>query len=482
MGQASNSASREKRQSQRFWLVVVLLAAALITLPILPPNPRAYFNFNSTSLNNFNQTLISLLHRSNDSSFTLERDSSGASGPDSSKGSMAGIRPLTEALEGLNEQIRQTPNDPSLNNRIGILYGQLGECDAACDHFNAAIDASRGQIANWLSRERNSITSGDRTCAAEAVLAISKLKVELAAAHSNLAHIYDKMGKHDRVIAQLDQLNKDIAWASEDSVARSSAGRLAILGDNQTINSFAGNDSAGAGSRLDSTTAQGLAKGQALLQERRLNEAAQEYRKLISMNPRLAIAHQQLGLTAALSNDLGTAIGEFETAVRLDPKDANSHNDLGIAYMEEHNDALAKTEFTRACLLDPKNMDAAINLANLMSADGQYDEAIQALQKALSFNQNSAIGHNNLATLLSLTDRPKEAVTEFEYALRLKPDLASAHYGLGLAYFNMQSYPAAIREFKRALTYNPSLDDAINKIEQASRKHELAANSGTGFN
>jgi tetratricopeptide (TPR) repeat protein len=457
----------KKRFSKRLWFGVIA-ALVLVTLPVLPLNPFQGFSLRRVDLDSVKEMIGAALRRPspNDQSFEQSRVATSTFMPGKSLPAQD-IRILSLAVEQLNQQLRRFPDDPSLHNRIGILCAELGEFTSAIEHFNSAVDLCHQRILALASLKRDAAKSYDPRWESS-ILAGSQLNVELSAAHSNLARIYDKLGQHDRVVAQLDQLNHDIVFAGDFSGAGGFGhGPVFPIGHE---------------ARLTSSAASGLARAQAYLQARRLPEAIREYQNLSKTEPSLAIPHQQLGLIYIRNNDLAQAIPELEAAIRLDPQDSNTRNNLGFAYLARGDKQLANAEFSRACSLDPKNSDAAINLANLLSENGQYEQAIQILESTLVFNPRCAAAHNNLASLLSLTGKLPESIAEFETALSLKPDMSTAHYGLGLAFFKSQSYASAIKEFKAALSLNPALLDAQNKLEQAYRKNELAVSSAAGIN
>ena len=465
--QAAKKQPAEKRFPKRLWLGAIA-AVALVTLPVLPLNPFVGFNPNHLDLDTIKGVIETAFNKPGGGEVAnlqeVPANNNYLPGPGIST---ENIRALSQAVDQLNQQSRRFPDDPSLHNRIGIIYAELGEFASAIEHFNTAVDLCHERLASLASKKETLSKKGDTLSADSSILVGSQLNVELSAAHSNLARIYDRLGQHERVVAQLDQLNHDIAFAGDFSSPLKLGNGFSPYSNEP---------------RLTSTSAVGLARAQALLQARRVPEAIQEYQNLIKTEPKLATAHQQLGLTYLRLNDTASAIPELEAAIRLDPQDAGTRNNLGLAYLSRGDKELANTEFSQACKLDPKNIDAAINLANLLSENGQYQDAIDTLRASLTFNPRSAPAHNNLASLLSLTGNLQESVSEFQTALSLRPDMSTAHYGLGLALLKSQSYQPAIKEFKAALTLNPSLIDAQNKLEQAYRKNELAVSSAPGIN
>jgi tetratricopeptide (TPR) repeat protein len=370
------------------------------------------------------------------------------------------LKIMDRAATDLQDQIAKKPDDVSLHNRVALMYGSLGDFDAAAQHFQKAIDLSRAKIASIKQQEKAARQMFDYAEASRKLSEIANLNIELSAAHSSLARVYDQMGKHEKVVAQLDQLNSDIVFGAAPE-AKKEVPALAEAVPESKPN--------------DSKTMKSLALGQALMQAHRVPEAIQQFRNYLSLDPTSAFAHEHLGFAYSAVNDPASAAREFEAAVRLEPGKANYHNELGSALQTIGEADRAQAEYERVLALNPRDAEASFNLGTILSLRGQYDEALDAFRKAVQNNPRSPLAHNHLATMLSFKGDYRDAITEYQQALRLAPDLASSHYGLGLALYNLKEYPMSIRELKRALALNPNLVDAQSKIEIAYRKSGIAA-------
>ncbi|MBI4534608.1 MAG: tetratricopeptide repeat protein [Candidatus Melainabacteria bacterium] len=243
-----------------------------------------------------------------------------------------------------------------------------------------------------------------------------------------------------------------------------------------------GRDKDKARGRLSLQVAGHLVHGESLMLSKQYWQAMQEFKSAIAADPAVALAHHQLGLAAALTDNTDMAIQEFREAVRLNPSDAIAHNNLGLACQATGEVNEAERQFRKAVTLKPELADAAINLANLHCLQRQYSKASQCLKEAVLQNPNSAIAHNNFAAVLSLQGNYREAVKEFHQSISLSPNMASAHYGLGLALIHLRKYLPAISELKRAVTLDPRLSSAYGKLDEAQRKVTLNASDAYGMN
>mgnify|MGYP000653347983 CR=1 FL=1 len=351
-----------------------------------------------------------------------------------------------QTIDSLLKQTDVEQKNPYYHNRLGVLYAQVGDFANGIGHFNQAISLSRQQldaISNLSAQDKSAIY------------------VQLGCAHSNLARIYNKLGDHKKVIAELEELNKEVVFAGDIATSIKVTKKISKKVQKEIPHNH--------NKRMNATEAAILARGEALRQVGRLPEAVQEYTKLIHLNPHLAVAHQRLGLAAASDNNLWLAINELQTAAQLDKEDPDTQNDLGLVYLQIGDTKSAKQAFSNAHSISPKHLSASLNLATTMANGGDYQSGISIMRQATRYHPNSPTAHNNLAALIARTNNQTEAAKEFAKAIHLDPTLPSAHYGLGLALLKLKSYPAAAKEFQTALTLNPGILDLQNKIDLANR-------------
>jgi tetratricopeptide (TPR) repeat protein len=371
------------------------------------------------------------------------------------------IKLMEQAGQELLAKISASPKDPALQNQLGLIYLELGELDSAVQHFQKAIDLSKVGLAELDQKGKWLQSQGRYSEAPNVFVDSSRLNVELCAAHSNLARVYERLGQHNKVVLELDQLNKE-----------------AVINVNGQMKKTI--DPPGY-HRVTPAVARLLARGQSLMAQKQYTQAKQVFKNVIALDPEVALAHHQLGLAAALSSNPHMAVKELEAASALQPGDSVTHNNLGLAYQSISRVQEAQREFEKAVALDPNLVEAALNLGSAYCASGNYVGAEHAFKIAVLHRPGSAMAHNSLATVLAMQGKYSDAIEEFEQTLAISPEMASAHYGLGLALYDSKSYSMAVGEFKKAITLDPSMSSAHEKIEQATRK-ATAGGGAYGFN
>ncbi|MBY0356585.1 MAG: tetratricopeptide repeat protein [Candidatus Obscuribacterales bacterium] len=363
---------------------------------------------------------------------------------DAKNNSAAYVKILDQATNDLAAQISKSPNDPMLQNQLGLIYLSLGDYDTAEFYFKSAVSLCQEAISASTNNIEKSKTLGRMDEATQELMKASRMSVELSAAHSHLARLYDLRGDRQGVIAELDKLTSDGALFTASGPIRSKAGQ-------------------------NSKETQLLARAEANMKQNRIPQAIEDYKSVLKTNPKAVVAHEKLGLIYAMSADLPAAASEWEEAAKLEPKSSAVQNNLGLAYQKLGQKKEAEEAFRQALVLDPKSEEAALNLSELLAAGGELKPAMEILQEAAKNNPNSARAYNNIGTFLSLSGNYGEALSAYHKALKLAPNMASAHYGLGIALMHSHNYQPAIKALKQALVLDPRIPSAETKIEEAYR-------------
>jgi tetratricopeptide (TPR) repeat protein len=148
----------------------------------------------------------------------------------------------------------------------------------------------------------------------------------------------------------------------------------------------------------------------------KVEDAIEEYRKVLTLNPRAPGIHYRLG-SLLLAGERGpttldAARREFEEELRLDPGSAVAEYQLGEMARQARQWNKAIKHFRRAVELDAR-----------------FDNALIGLGKSLVS-----------------ADRAAEAVAPLEAAVKLAPDNPVAHYQLSFAYRRLGREEEAQRE------------------------------------
>ncbi|MGH8729595.1 MAG: LytR C-terminal domain-containing protein [Burkholderiales bacterium] len=94
----------------------------------------------------------------------------------------------------------------------------------------------------------------------------------------------------------------------------------------------------------------------------RNKEAKDAYQRALAKNPKLADAHNALGVIYASEGKYDLAVKEFNAAIALAPDSAHFHNNLGYVYLLSSKEEEAVVALSEAQRLDPENPRARANM------------------------------------------------------------------------------------------------------------------------
>ncbi len=186
-------------------------------------------------------------------------------------------------------------------------------------------------------------------------------------------------------------------------------------------------------------------------------EAKAEYEKAISLDPKMAAAYQNLGLTL-LTSDPSAAIAPLQKAAELLPEDARTKWLLGTALEVSGKLTLAIDQYQAARKLDDKDPDIRTSLGHALLGAGRPGDAEAVYRGALSLHPTGApLGqaHLGLAQALFAQKKIDEAATELAAYLQSRPDDANARMELAAELAELGKNDEALAELDRATAGAP---------------------------
>jgi tetratricopeptide (TPR) repeat protein len=232
------------------------------------------------------------------------------------------------------------------------------------------------------------------------------------------------------------------------------------------------------------------AQGIARAQQSRFAEAAELFRRAISLQPGFAEAHNNLGKAQALLGQPEQAIASFTRAISLQPGYAEAYNNLGITLTEQGSLPEAIRAYRQALRAKPGYADAYNNLSIAHRYAGDIAGAIAACEAALSFSLTGN-AYLNLANLKRFT-RADPHLRAME-ALIARSDLPPEsrmplHFALGKAYDDCSDLARAFPHFRagnamkrQAIAYDEAMTlGMMDRIREAFSAERMQALSGHG--
>jgi Flp pilus assembly protein TadD len=132
-----------------------------------------------------------------------------------------------------------------------------------------------------------------------------------------------------------------------------------------------------------------ISKAIDFLNENRIDEAIQEYKNALKIDPADATALTGLGQALDERGDFADAIKSYKKALRSNPRDVIAHSGLGVVYEKQRKTDLATKEYVIALEIDSDTAFMHIvyardrYTASLNDEKKQYENKLKKLEKSI---------------------------------------------------------------------------------------------------
>jgi tetratricopeptide (TPR) repeat protein len=227
----------------------------------------------------------------------------------------------------------------------------------------------------------------------------------------------------------------------------------------------------GACTTPEKAKAQHVARGQALLKDKKFQDAVLEFRSALQIDERLADAHWGLANAYEGMQRFQEAFNEMKQTVELDANNLDARVRLGnyfIVNARQSAAAISEAERLARDILqkDPNHIEGHILMGTVFYTQGKKAEALQELNHAVELNPERIESHLSLARLYALTNDMATADATYKHAISVNNSSALAHYEYGKYLVQTNRVDAAEAEFQTAVQVEPSNRDA--RFVQAS--------------
>jgi tetratricopeptide (TPR) repeat protein len=203
------------------------------------------------------------------------------------------------------------------------------------------------------------------------------------------------------------------------------------------------------------------------------------WRDTLAKNPDCWMAHINLGIYLHDRGHAEEAIENYRQAIQLNPNNPEALNDLGNALAAQGRLDEAIENYRKAIQLNPDYRDALNDLGNALAAQGRFDEAIKNYYKVIQLNPDFSTALNNLGHALTAQGRLDEAIENFRKAIQLNPNYADALDNLGVALADKSRFDEAIENYRKAIQVNSNRSETFfhlgMTLDQSGRTREAVA-------
>lgn len=221
----------------------------------------------------------------------------------------------------------------------------------------------------------------------------------------------------------------------------------------------------GACTTPEKAKAQHVARGQALLKEKKFQEASLEFRSALQIDDNLAEAHWGLANAYEGLQRYQEAFEEMRKTADLDPNNLDVRVRLGNYYLvgsKQSSAATAEAERLAKEVLekDPNHIEGHILMGSVLFAQDKKTEAFAELNRAVELNPQRVESYLSLARFYVLTKDIATAEATYQRAISVSGASALAHYEYGKFLVGANRLDVAEVEFQKAVQADPNNREA----------------------
>jgi protein O-GlcNAc transferase len=280
-----------------------------------------------------------------------------------------------EAERLYREVLARAPDHPHAVLLLGVLAVQCARIDEAVAMLERATALAPGNAACHANLGEALRRRGDPGAAIDALLRAITIDPEAVDPLYALGGLLHDRGAFDGAIACLERA-EELRPGLPDVAARTASARAAIAARDELRTSEASeaSDEASAGVAEDVLSAAALlALARPVAVKGRLQEAATMLERAAALNPRLTVAHANLGMLKAALGRVSEACASYRRALAIEPDLAETHHNLGNALLRGGRLAEAIASFRSAVAASPERAAYRSDLVFHLHFDPGYD-------------------------------------------------------------------------------------------------------------
>ncbi len=193
--------------------------------------------------------------------------------------------------------------------------------------------------------------------------------------------------------------------------------------------------------------------GAALFKVGRYKEAEGCFQQAIKVTADYADPHSNLGNLLLMRGYFADAERSFRYALKINPRFVDARNNLGLALVNSYSLRDAKSNFEKILKVEPRSTGALLGLALVAKTDGRFDDAGIMLNRALRIDPNMPAALASFASVRKMTTADSGWLQNAEKvaASGIAPsDESELRFAIGKYYDDVEDFKPAFHNYKRA--------------------------------
>ncbi len=207
----------------------------------------------------------------------------------------------------------------------------------------------------------------------------------------------------------------------------------------------------------------------------RVDEALGDIERVLSLDPEVVEAHRIRGDAYKARGDLPRAAAAYREALALEPEYKVAAFHLALVDISMGRAEAAEAGLRRVLDLDPRDSKSYFLLAKLLSAQRDYDSALEVLDRGIARAGDGAPFQTSRAEILLARGDLSNGEKAAEAALEIDSGSPRAHHFLGLIRERRGDVPGAIEAYEKEIARFPHDPSTFLNLAELYRRQDRRA-------
>ncbi|HCY84328.1 MAG TPA: hypothetical protein DHV36_04250 [Desulfobacteraceae bacterium] len=216
--------------------------------------------------------------------------------------------------------------------------------------------------------------------------------------------------------------------------------------------------------------------GDRLFQLGKYDEAIQEYKLGLAIDPKNINLLNSLGVSYGITDQLDLALETFELAWNISPEEVMVIYNIGLIHRIKENEDKSILYLKKAHGINPDIFEVELLLGHLLFKQGRVDQSVSHLEAATRINPASGTAFRILGQILLDKNDPAAAAAQFNLAVKNNPLDAQALSGyakaMGLQNRNLSIALSFARKARDIDPENTDYEAVLEEIQERYDAHQ----------
>jgi tetratricopeptide (TPR) repeat protein len=164
-------------------------------------------------------------------------------------------------------------------------------------------------------------------------------------------------------------------------------------------------------------------------------------------------------------NDFPDSINAYRKVISIDPKDAMSHYNLGCVYSAKGELDEAEESWLNAIRYEQSNKTRNRDQVS----DDELSFSLVVVGRRVAFKSYAALGH-----LYKNQEMWEKSLEHFRLALELEPNRSELHYEIGKIHVHKDNLLEAIKSFEKYVYYGGAKEQEVRELLETLKSKNLS--------